>query len=478
MMAFSYSFCMTMLHSLWQAAMLVLLYLAVDNIMHKNNAPLAKRNVLYAALFTQVVISIFTFSFYFFDSSTSSGIGIMTSAVTSLISVETLQAAAPWIFGIYIFAISYKLLQALINWYRFKLNFKTSLQKPVVELKLFTELKAHQFGIKRKVKLWLSHSVQTPVTFGYFKPVILLPVALLNNISVTQAETLILHELAHIRTNDYLLNWFLILAETLFFFNPAIIGICKRIRLERELNCDIQVISFNYSPALYAETLLQAEKMKKAIPAFQLAAVNNKRNLLHRIRFFTNEKVLTEPFRFNIVAPIVGLILISMLSIALITESGSSHFSVNATAGIPYLPVNNSLVTNADLGKTIVNEFSAKENISENINEDPLVNISNKTKPTPVVKTKPVDLVYETESSFLPENLIIPVAEKENDAAKQIIIKEESSEGAIVRVFYLSFEDGKWILKPEWIISAKELNTDSLSVKKDSLIKHSYPAQQ
>ncbi|MBK6635063.1 MAG: M48 family metalloprotease [Chitinophagaceae bacterium] len=60
--------------------------------------------------------------------------------------------------------------------------------------------------------------------FWFFKPVILLPVALVNNISTQQAETLILHELAHIRTNDYLLNWFLLTAETLFFLILFVLG--------------------------------------------------------------------------------------------------------------------------------------------------------------------------------------------------------------------------------------------------------------
>jgi len=57
------------------------------------------------------------------------------------------------------------------------------------------------------------------------------------------------------------------------------------------MHCDMNVISFEYSPALYAETLLLAERMKRLTPVFQLAAVNRKKHLLQRIRFFTSDKL-------------------------------------------------------------------------------------------------------------------------------------------------------------------------------------------
>jgi beta-lactamase regulating signal transducer with metallopeptidase domain len=38
------------------------------------------------------------------------------------------------------------------------------------------------------VNFWYSDVVTTPLTFGYFKPVILLPVALVNQISTKEAE--------------------------------------------------------------------------------------------------------------------------------------------------------------------------------------------------------------------------------------------------------------------------------------------------
>ena len=480
MVQFSYSFCVAMLHSIWQAALLMLLYIIVDKIVHKHTAPLAKRNFLYAAIAAQLLLFVLTFFIYFYDTVSPGKLTGITQNITGYFDTENIQLIAPWIFSLYILIIAYKLIKAIYNWYHFKQQYKTGLQKPTVELKLFTQLKAQQFGIKQKVKLWLSNSINTPVTFGFFKPIILLPVALLNNINTKQAETLILHELTHIRTNDYLLNWFLMVGETIFFFNPFVINLCKKIRLEREKNCDVNVLSFEYSPALYAETLLQAERIKQLVPNFQLAAVNRKKHLLQRIRFFTNEKVLNHTLRFNIVAPFIGLILLIMLSVSVLFQSEKTAQSLQSAADIQYIPFNNFIISDAELGRhtmpvnkpieTMADQRELHQPVFENN-----IPIKPQTVSNPVIEkaeeiAKPADL-----------NFALPVAIHENDAARQIIIKEEGSGSASVKIYYLSFENGKWILQPQWVITAKEIIMDSLSFKIDSLknrVKGVYPAQQ
>ena len=481
MIQFTYSFCMAMLHSFWQAALLMLLYIIVDKLTHKNSAPLAKRNFLYAAITAQLILFSLTFSIYFFS---GEGIGSFSNAIQNLTASfgsESLKIITPWIFSLYIFIIGFKLMKAVYNWLHFKQQFKMGLQKPDVELKLFTELKAYQFGIKRKVKLWLSHSVQTPVTFGFFKPIILLPVALVNNISTKQAETLILHELTHIRTHDYLLNWFLVIAETIFFFNPFITSLCKKIKLEREKHCDMNVISFEYSPALYAETLLLAERMKKLTPVFQLAAVNRKKHLLQRIRFFTSDKVVNQTLRFNIVAPLIGLVLLFMLSTAVLFQTQKTAAQLQTTNGIHYLPADNFIISNTESGTPVLKD-NIKTEKATGFNEMavPVTNPAKGTnQPPPVCKPEPENDA-ET-ASPLDLNFARPITTKENDAARQIIITEVGSAGATVKVYNLIFDDGKWILQPEWVMNAKEIMIDSLNSKVDSLqrkLKKIYPDQQ
>lgn len=482
MTQFAYSFCMAMLHSLWQAALLSLLYIVANNLIHKNNAPLAKRNFLYLAIAAQLLLFVCTFLICFNSPAGFSSFEYVIDAAGSSWTGNGLKLVTPWLFTLYIFIITGKLLKAVYDWYAFKQQFKAGLQKPAVELKLFTELKAHQFGIKRKVKLWLSTSVQTPVTFGYFKPIILLPVALVNNISTRQAETLILHELTHIRTNDYLLNWFLISAETIFFFNPFVTNLCRQIKLEREKNCDIHVLSFQYSPALYAETLLQAEKMKQLAPVFQLAAVSRKKHLLQRIQFFSSEKVLTQTLRFNIVAPLIGLVLLFLLSTAVLFQSRTTAATLQTAAGLHYIPSDNYILPNTEFNSPIPASSIITTPLAETKEPggEPVAEKKKEINTAPLIcKPAPAD---EEEPIAEPDvNYAKPITTLENDATKQIIITEEGSGNASVKSYYLAFVDGKWVLQPEWIITAKEIRTDSLPGKMDSLqrkLRKIYPTQQ
>ena len=64
--------------------------------------------------------------------------------------------------------------------------------------------------------------MSSPVTIGFLKPIILLPVAALNSLTPQQVEAVLLHELSHIRRYDYLINLVITLVHTLFYFNPFI----------------------------------------------------------------------------------------------------------------------------------------------------------------------------------------------------------------------------------------------------------------
>lgn len=480
MIQFMYSFCMALLHSFWQAALLFLLYLLVDKILVRNQAPLAKRNFLYAAVFAQLLLFMISFGIYFYENATTGGFTGLSRNISSYLENEQFRVFTPWIFSTYIFIIAFKLIKAINSWFRFKQRYKTGLLKPAVELKVFTEIKTLQFGIKKKVELWLSNTILTPVTFGYFKPVILLPVALVNQITLQQAETLILHELTHIRTNDYLLNWFLLAAETIFFFNPFLVSLCKKVRLEREKNCDLNVVCFTSAPALYAETLLQAERMKQGVPVFQLAAVNRKKQLLQRILFFTNEKANQPVLRFNVVAPAIGLILLLIISTAVIFQSGTAIYPTDFVTENHYLPFTAYPVDEHENGNTILTEIV-----------QPLPEKTNPGTPQPAYYKKPVEkpaVISESETSLMEEirkpvesNFAMPIARTENDAAREIIIKEEGAGAASVKIFFLHFEDGRWILKPELIVTAREIATDSLLPKTDSIYSprfNVYPSEQ
>jgi hypothetical protein len=357
--------------------------------------------------------------------------------------------------------LGYKLIKCIYLWHRFKIQFQRGIQKADIGMKLFTQEKAFQFGIKRKVKIWLSTTVNTPVTFGFLKPVILLPVALLNNITPAQAEALIIHELVHIRMNDYLLNWFLVIAETIFFFNPFISVICKKIRIEREQYCDVSVIDFEYKPALYAEALLQAERIKKMIPGFQLAAVSRKKQLLQRIQFFSSNHEFKRKPGLGLAIPVIGLLI--MMAVSGIVPGLRSG---NVKAEISAVSVGFKDNSQADQSRTFVNS-------SPVIDDKTFNTISDKTEKQLPLFTKQIEKlqpsieVVTDQANEISENIqeefAAPAAIQENDATREVVIKEETSgtTTASVKIYTLSFKNDQWVLEPKIMVVAIP-NVDSI----------------
>ena len=143
-------------------------------------------------------------------------------------------------------------------------------------------------GIRREVRVWLSSRVRVPVTLGFLKPVILIPFATPNHLTLPQVEAVLLHELAHIKRNDYLLHLGVTVLEVLFFFNPFSRWLIRDIQREREHRCDDMVIQFRYDPHTYVSALLSLAATAaggQGNRQLALAATgNNDQLLLKRVR--------------------------------------------------------------------------------------------------------------------------------------------------------------------------------------------------
>jgi beta-lactamase regulating signal transducer with metallopeptidase domain len=154
----------------------------------------------------------------------------------------------------------------------------------------FLQLK-EQAGVTGNVLLRFSKKVNVPVMFGYLKPVILLPFSLMSRLDAQQLETILLHELAHIKRNDYFWNLLQMVMETLMFFNPAAWFLSRIIRVEREHRCDDYVLKITKTPLPYAHALLLLEENRISVAGTVMAATgNNKTSLLNRIKRMTAMK--------------------------------------------------------------------------------------------------------------------------------------------------------------------------------------------
>jgi bla regulator protein BlaR1 len=137
-------------------------------------------------------------------------------------------------------------------------------------------------GINRAVRLAESGLAKAPVMIGHLKPVILLPIGLLTALGPSEVEAILIHELAHIRRRDYLVNVLQYLLETFFFFNPAVLWVSAQIRRERENCCDDIVLEQTGNQIAYIKALVACQEYQ-AQPQFAMAIQGQKGSLLGRV---------------------------------------------------------------------------------------------------------------------------------------------------------------------------------------------------
>jgi len=140
------------------------------------------------------------------------------------------------------------------------------------------------FNILRPIKVFLSERINVPMVMGTLKPIILLPFASISQLSTDQLETILMHELAHIKRHDYLLNIFQTVVETILFFNPFMWWISAIVRREREHCCDDMVLANTSYPLSYARALATLETSRQQTYTMAVAAAGQKNQLFNRIK--------------------------------------------------------------------------------------------------------------------------------------------------------------------------------------------------
>ena len=143
---------------------------------------------------------------------------------------------------------------------------------------------AKSMKVGRAVSFALHENLMSPSTTGLWKPIILFPVAVINQLTPKQIEAVIAHELAHIRRFDYCTNTLVSIIEKLLIINPFAQLLASAIRKEAELSCDAEVIAEDHHPLLYAESLFLLEKSRRE-GQIGIAFTGSKGMLVERVSF-------------------------------------------------------------------------------------------------------------------------------------------------------------------------------------------------
>ncbi len=172
--------------------------------------------------------------------------------------------------------------------------------------------------VSRPVSVVVSSGYLTPFTSGVLKPAIFIPKTLLTHASQRTIETVIAHEIAHIKRLDAL--WLVLqnIVQLLYYFNPLVWFANSEINAAREQLCDNFVLTTGeISSECYAQGLLDVVNLKLVgIPAYQpgLAFGSRKNQIRERITTITGGKKMSRKSRImNLVALLsIGVFVLPM----------------------------------------------------------------------------------------------------------------------------------------------------------------------
>lgn len=158
---------------------------------------------------------------------------------------------AAWLMLLWALGVLALLVRAIHAQFRFLRNvvWKANAMNPSVVATDFVGL-LHRIGVRQQVRIAESDQLASPVVWGVFRPTLLLPTGIADSLSVTHLEWVLLHELAHVRRHDLMVDCFQRIATILHFFNPAIWIANRMIGRLREFACDDVAIALARSSQL------------------------------------------------------------------------------------------------------------------------------------------------------------------------------------------------------------------------------------
>lgn len=292
----------TLIHFLWQGTLLFLGYWSITRLFLKNKINLQYWiGILFISLCLIVPIREFIVQlgtsvngFTLLDQASSSFSEIRSAGILNPtdLFISLIQKIIPFlviVWAISVFLISSHLFKSWLI--LVKISKEPSSEIPdylIAKLEHAIEVLKLRF----KPAISVSKKIDIPATFGYFKPIVLIPISLINKMPQEQMEAILLHELCHIKRADFLHNIIQLLVETLFFYHPLTKWISRDIRKIREQCCDDLVLELKTNPLTYAKALTNIATIYNSNEAaklnIQIAASDGE--LFNRIKFLMLNK--------------------------------------------------------------------------------------------------------------------------------------------------------------------------------------------
>ena len=180
-----------------------------------------------------------------------------------------------------------------------------------------------RMGIRRNIELRLTGDKLSPAVCGLFKPIILVPSALLKKLSREKLKAVLIHELAHIKRGDIWVNLLQTMLQIVYFYNPLVWIANAMVRRVREQAVDEMVlVTLRPETKSYSNMLIDIAEMVFWRPNFSLriiGVVESKKALERRINH-----MLTRPVPKSSKLGCIGLIAIVVIGAILLPMGRNS----------------------------------------------------------------------------------------------------------------------------------------------------------
>jgi bla regulator protein BlaR1 len=324
--------CWTLIHSLWQG-LLAAIIAGIIIISTRKTHPLLRYNLLTAVFLLFLASTVITFfkQLHLYNTipvAVVEHVGITDRPVnnevaTGLLTIQqqdVIEQAISYfdthaplvvlIWMIFFMGQSIKLVAGLYHIYHIRNN---KIYPPSPQWHEKMQQMADNLGIRKKVMLLESGLIKMPAIVGFFKPTILLPLGIITNLTPDQVETVLLHELAHIRRKDYLVNLLQHVSESIFFFNPGLRWVSSLMRQEREACCDDIVLLYAPNKKPYIEALVNFQEYALSTHTYAIPLGGHQNHLYNRVKrmLMQENKKLTVIEKFALLA---GIIVITAFS--------------------------------------------------------------------------------------------------------------------------------------------------------------------
>ena len=233
----------------------------------------------------------------------------LSERLSGWLDVSMPWALVLWMVGV--IALSVRLLMGFAGLYRWRHNLQPlpeSLAQRVVLL-------SDGLGMRNFSRVFISPTVLQAMAVGYFKPMVLLPAAMLTQMSPEMLEAVIAHELAHIRRFDLWINLAQRVTETLLFYHPAVWWLSSCLRNERELCCDELAVKATGKPLAYATTLESVSRARFSAkqPILATGLGQDNKPTLSRVRHILGLKPSQRNCPFSLAGVIAVLFLAAII---------------------------------------------------------------------------------------------------------------------------------------------------------------------